>query len=747
MSRLLRLEQGWTTALFLLGAILSAGWAVVAARWAEGLGIVPIAGAGGLIAGLFMGWSVFRHRISHFFSAIYGLAWVGFLLGLNLSGDLTWGERITHLAVRLYNWLGQVLTGGIGRDALIFVMLLSGLFWVLGYHAAWYTYRRMQAWRAVLPPGIVALVSVYYYYGSVPLARYLAFYLFFALLYVARAHAFERERGWRQDRVAYDPGLRFDFLRAGLVIALVGLALAWTLPGAEAWTGLSKTWRRLSEPWQNVQREWQRLFSTLQGGPVPRSPEPFGASLALGGPRQERDVVVMDVAAPRERRYYWRAMVYSRYLGNYWEMLEEERVLLTPGRPLPGMADDALRRTVTHTVTSYTPGIHLMVGASQPVAVDWEAEATVDLAGDAPLELARISSVAPLEAGSRYGVVSRVSEADVVSLLEAGTEYPAWVRQRYMQLPPSLPDPVRLLAREITAGAETPYDKAVALEQYLRWNITYDLAPPDPPAGRDYVDFLLFESKRGYCSGYASAMVVMARSVGLPARVAAGYAQGEYDAERGVFRVREANAHSWVEVYFPGYGWIQFEPTASQAPIVRPTGTEEEEEADLPGGGRSGEQPEDVGARGSRSLDEMDELLEQGYGPLASRQESLAWWLAAGLGCIALVVGGWWVTENWGFRGLSAVERAYARLLRFGRWLGRPLNVSDTPLEWVRDVGAVVPEAREPMGRIVDLYVCARFARGDGAAPEATAAWRQVRPLLWRGCLQHALSLHRHHTA
>ena len=746
--KLPKLQEGWSTALFLFGALVAAGWTLVVTGWTEGLDIVPMAGIGGLAAGLFLGWSVFQGWTSHLFSTVYGLVWVGFLLGLRLPGELTWSRRITELVTRFFYWAGQAVTGGTGHDALIFVMLLSVLFWILGYSAAWNTYRRVRAWRAILPPGVMALANVYYYGGSARQMRYLVFYLFFALLYITCTHASEQEEAWRRERAVYDPVLRFDFFRAGLVITLIVLVFAWALPGAEAWPSLATTWRRLSHPWSVVQEEWQRLFSGLYGKPVRGIVEPFGTSLALGGPREERDIVLMDIAAPREGRYYWRGAVYSYYGGNQWKALEEERILLTPRRQPPGMADYALRRPVTQTVISYVPGSHLLIGASQPVAVDRDAEASIDRIGDAQLELIRIFSVLPLEAGSQYVVNSQVSDADATSLRQADIDYPGWVRQRYLQLPTSLPERVRLLAEEITAVANNPYDKAVALEQYMRHNITYDLIPPDLPEGWDYADFLLFESRRGYCSGYATAMVVLARSVGIPARLAAGYGEGEYDVERAVFQVREENTHSWVEIYFPGYGWIEFEPTASEVPLIRPERAEEQAaEGDVPWGAGRVEFPEDVGEDRGRYLPELDEALEQGDEPLAQSQGPLRWLLAAGLTFIVLVVGGWWATENWGFHRLSAVERAYARLLRFGRWFGRPLCVSDTPFEWVRDVSAIVPEAREPMARIVDLYVRARFARGDPAAPEVKAAWERVRPVLWRGWLRRIISLPRRHRA
>ena len=742
MSKFFDLEEGWSTLVFLLGALLAAGWVLAATRWADGLDVVPLVAAGGLISGLFLAWSVFRGRTCHFFSLVYGLTWIGFLLGRGLPGTLTWGERITDLAARFFYWVRQAVTGGTGRDPMVFVLLLAGLFWLLGYSAAWNTYRHMRAWGAVLPPGLVVLISVYYYYGAAPLMRYLALYLFFALLYVARSHAFQLEQRWQEERVAYDPVMRFDFVRAGLVMTVIVLALAWTLPGAEAVPRLTAMWRHISEPWRTVQEEWQRLFSGLRAGVV-GVVEPYGPALSLGGPRELRDVILMDVAAPRTGRYYWRAAVYSYYQGNRWEAVEKERIILIPGRQPPGMARDELRHTVVQTVTTYASGHHILVGASQLVAVSLDAEAYINRAEDAPLEFIRIFSILSFKADDQYVVTSEVSNADLQSLREAGTGYPEWVRERYLQLPPLLPERVRLLAEEITANATNPYDEAAAIERYLRDNVAYDLQPPDRPEGRDYVDFMLFDSKRDYCSGYATAMAVLARSVGIPARLVVGYAQGEYDAERGVFRVQEKNSHTWVEVYFPRYGWIEFEPTASESPIVRPAGTEgplgdslsedslrEEMEALRRRGGLAGE---------------PDESLTWDIEPLAAPgSRAWRWWLAGGLAVAILAGAGWWAAENWGLRRLPAVEQAYARLLRFGRWLGRPLRPSDTPFEWMDGVNALVPEARDPIGRIVGLYVQSRFARGTAADPQAQTAWREARPAMWRTWLRRLVPISAH---
>ena len=127
------------------------------------------------------------------------------------------------------------------------------------------------------------------------------------------------------------------------------------------------------------------------------------------------------------------------------------------------------------------------------------------------------------------------------------------------------------LAYEIVteAGAVTPYHQARVIESYLRDNIKYNELIPRPPAGQDPVDWVLFDHQEGYCNYYASAMIVMLRSLGIPARMAAGFAQGTYDNEEGMYVVTEHDAHTWVEAYFPGYGWIEFEPTTAQEPIDR----------------------------------------------------------------------------------------------------------------------------------------------------------------------------------
>src|SRR6185503_16042423 len=142
------------------------------------------------------------------------------------------------------------------------------------------------------------------------------------------------------------------------------------------------------------------------------------------------------------------------------------------------------------------------------------------------------------------------------------------VTESYLQLPADFSSRIRELAEEITAEAETPYDKAGAITRYLRENIEYAATVPPPPRNTYTLEWILFEHKQGYCVYYATSEILMLRSLGIPARMAVGFAQGEGISTRdinlredagftaGAYTVRKKNAHAWPEVYFPGIGWV-----------------------------------------------------------------------------------------------------------------------------------------------------------------------------------------------
>ena len=179
------------------------------------------------------------------------------------------------------------------------------------------------------------------------------------------------------------------------------------------------------------------------------------------------------------------------------------------------------------------------------------------------------------KSGKTYQITSSVSLAKPQELRRAGLDYPTWAMDKYTQLPPDFPQSVRDLARKVTAGASTPYDKANAVEAYLKNknNFKYNLKIDPPPYNADGVEHFLFTQKEGYSEYFASAMTVMLRSQGVPARLVTGYGLGDKDLDQDVYVVSDSDSHAWMEVFFPRYGWIGFEPTPGEAipTAFRPT--------------------------------------------------------------------------------------------------------------------------------------------------------------------------------
>jgi transglutaminase-like putative cysteine protease len=167
-----------------------------------------------------------------------------------------------------------------------------------------------------------------------------------------------------------------------------------------------------------------------------------------------------------------------------------------------------------------------------------------------------------------YEMVSDTGLPPARQLRNASTQYPDGVRLIYLRLPHQMDPRVGELARTLTASAGNNYDRAVALQSYLRNNFQYTL---DPPAiePEDPVGSFLFRSKSGYCEYFAAAMAVMLRTLNVPSRLVNGFQTGSYNRIGKDFVVRARDAHSWVEVYFTGYGWIPFDPTpADPHPIL-----------------------------------------------------------------------------------------------------------------------------------------------------------------------------------
>lgn len=340
-----------------------------------------------------------------------------------------------------------------------------------------------------------------------------------------------------------------------------------------------------------------------------------------------------------------------------------------------------------------------------------------------------------LASGQSYEVVSLESEALSNDLRTAGVVYPQQVTDRYLQLPGTVTPRTIQRAQEITAGAATPYDAAKAVEAWLRNNITYQEDIEFPPEDTDVVDYVLFESRAGYCEYYASAFVVMMRSIGIPTRMVTGFFPTDRDAEAGGFLYRERNAHAWPEVYFPGEGWVQFEPTANREEISR-------EPIQVDGGGAPPEDPS-IGSGVGGLLPDDFELEERGGGPVGGGGANVAqaddpvtrteWAIRAvtiGLMAAILLIAFLWLR---GMRGLSPAAQLYTKAARGAGWGGVRYEPHMTPHEYTQAVAKAVPGSRGPATYLADVYVRETYGNRPPAHMDlqrARQAWQRLRGVL-----------------
>jgi transglutaminase-like putative cysteine protease len=267
------------------------------------------------------------------------------------------------------------------------------------------------------------------------------------------------------------------------------------------------------------------------------------------------DDVVMRVRAPQPAM--WKGLVFDTYDGISWRADEGEPRDFQGSPPYYYPSEFRSlgpRATLVQTYNIEAEGPSALFAAGQPDSIYYEGGLGVDDLGGLRLD----STLTP---GTVYSVVSSLGAATPDELRALPEEAPPENLQRYLQLPDGIPTRVGELARRITAGAATDYDKVKAIERWLADNYLYEIESPVPEPGRDAVDHFLFDTDVGFCEQFASATAVMLRSLGIPARFVAGYTPGTRNPFTGYHEVKNSDAHTWVEVWFPTVGWYEFDPT------------------------------------------------------------------------------------------------------------------------------------------------------------------------------------------
>ena len=729
------LEDSWLSSVAALG--LLAGWWLARSKlrgWQAGL-VAAVLGISavlfhlgrlaGPLEGLFFGLPLMKGQV---------FRWEGLPdLSLILPPLYELWAGVSIPLTRLYHWSAGMVSGQPAYDPAAIVLFWSLVVWGIAVWQSWAVRRHSQPLLAVIPSGaLLAITLNYTRQSTLPLAAFLAA----TLLLFTLAEFKGLVQRWERTGTDYSEDIRFEMALASLSLVLVLTTAAALTPSISIRQLVELTRRmRAQEAGETGQvaesfglrpRAWQKPpFGDFYSPGLPRS------HLLGSGPELSEQVVLVvqveglpaSAGSPQIAplaSLYWRGLTYDRYSGRGWVTGSTE-VVIYPAGEIIQVSDLPTLRRIQQKVHLYSragsEGTQLLYAAGELASADQETQ----VAWRSHQDIFGI-----LGAEAEYQSVSFVSAASESQLRSSGQDYPQWVRERYLALPESVPARVLGLGRDLTATAPTPYDRALAIESYLR-SIPYSLQVPVPPINRDVSDYFLYDLRRGYCDYYATAMVVLARAAGLPSRLVMGYASGQYDPSSITYIVTAADAHSWVEVYFPGYGWVEFEPTGGVSPIVRSTENfpEPASPADQPG--------------------------ETIFNTPAKPAWSTLFVVIAGM--FALFLGGyaaWMLYDGWSLKRLTpsgTVAALYRRLYAQGRRLDEEITPACTPHEFagqlVRQIALLgqagriqhrLAPAYEEVQLLAEIYARTIYSPhpiGGEEQERAIQTWKRLHWRLW----------------
>ena len=477
-----------------------------------------------------------------------------------IAGALVaFGDGVADFGLRLALWVQQGASGRAVTDNTVFLVCIGLVAWAQGLLGAWGLFRRQDVVVAAVPTGIVLATNATYTGDA---RAPFAIFIITLLLLAVTLNVAALQRRWLATGVAFPSGLFFDVTASSLVV-ICGLALLALMGPRLGENPLSNAfWEVAGEQWSDMENVSNRFFSGVNN---PQRGSGAGRDrLALAGPARLTQRVVMTIAA--ESPEYWRGASYDTWTGKEWLTSDRSPVTRTDKQPVipPRFAR---REKVLADIEIQQSKSDLLYVPDEPAALTISYRIYGATPESVATDFSALRARRPAIPTLRYAVEAFKSRASAEELRTASPDLPEWAN-RYLQVP-DLPKRVGDLATTLGRGRKTSYDKAQAVELFLRkypYTLEVKAAPPD----RDSLEYFLFEGKQGYCDYFATAMVVLLRAQGVPARLATGYVTGTLDPETSRYQVTEEEAHSWPEVFFPGYGWIAFEPSGYRPQIARP---------------------------------------------------------------------------------------------------------------------------------------------------------------------------------
>jgi transglutaminase-like putative cysteine protease len=679
--------------------------------------------------------------------------------------------------------LGSWLLALPGQTNLLLLIGLLLMFALAGVWTSWWIFRRRNGLVAFLPTGTILAVEIIND-TSPGLGFFVVVWLGAAASVLLRLNFVALKEGWRTRRLPHAADTGWTFGEVGIEATVAILAVAFLILPPLSNSDISG----LLIPGV-VHTDSFHPFGIGSGAGPGGSIGSIGYSELVrpGSQLKAKSQTVMVVSGDSPIYYpYWRGIALAGWDGIAWYELPSSRDVPVRQQPLlaaratlprDDLPSTSQRLQVLHdsfrvvvppeqTLSTVFSGGEVVsvdqpttlrgIMTSVPAPDSGPIPALVNVSGDST-GTATFDTVDRIRLAKRpqppytYTVTEAIPNVDVADLKSAGTDYPSWVAPyatlyeggRIAQGYSTARDAdIAALAQTIVqaANATTPYDQAKAIESWflVKGRFTYTLTPPASPVGVRPLDYFLFNSFRGFCQDFSTAMNVMLRTLGIPSRQMSGFGQGVLDQKTRQYSVNALDAHSWVEVFFPGYGWIPFEatPDGINAPINRPA---TRDQLNAPIGPTAA-----ATSRPRPNLAEPAPVPGQGASSAPFPNLWRALLIAAG-GLLLLLVIATLLALRW-LLVVKDVPRIWRRLLFLGDRLKVPRYAGDTPQEFSERLAASVPPLDVEVRRLATLYTRASFRHGGLTTDEladARRTWHRIRasyPALvakaWRDALR-----------
>jgi transglutaminase-like putative cysteine protease len=733
--------EGWLTLACVFLLCLTMAWAIDDAGWVLGqpeyLDLLAVAAVAGVLVGFIgpkVGWG---RWLTFLIGAIFAALLVPLMTALVALPGASIGtlyHATAESAVQAYIDIA-IRDLSSTTEYLHYILTLALVVWGTSMFASYAVFGHHRPLSAVLVVGVVLLLNMSLTQNDQ--LPYLVLFSIASLLLLIRSHVFDEQSEWLRRRIGDPASISSVYMRGGAVFITAAVVASFVLTKTAASAPLAGAFDGVDNALIGLSQSLSRYLPT--GG----STRPIGLSFGPNA-RIEQVWTNSGALAVTIRRtptddgvYYWRAWTYDKIDLNGWDQTKQAIAVIPAGANLIDLrADDVSvqgRHSFTFTVTPGEFTGSTILSPQTPITVDQDTRLTTVGTDGHFASLDRIDASGPYTVTALTPVDGNdPGQLNVAALRATETTYPDEIKALYLPLPADSLGPYALkLEAKIRdeAASQAPYDLANQLVTELHSSTyKYETDLRDLPcAGLSKVECFARE-KKGFCQYYAATMAVILRDMKIPTRIAQGFLPGSRDQNAATERILFSNAHAWVEVYFPGYGWLSFDPTGNNLSqlAVLPSGNPTASGSARPSGSRASLRP------GATDRDPLLKLRPVGVsgGPTSLGP------LVAVLALLLLVVGAVaFLTWQRGPRGGTTADDAYGTVTRIASRFGFGPRPNQTVYEYAGVLGDVLPTVRPELETVATAKVESVYAReilGDERLTSLKAAQRRLRVSLLR---------------